>query len=134
MSGTGTYMVRAVRWRGGWELHIDGEGVTQCRLLAHAGEQVEDYLETLHGRSFKDARVTVAVDLSGVEKEIEAVNAETQEAAAAQLAAGQHRRRLAHKLRDEGLSLSDIASVLDVSRARVSQMLKEQVPVGAGCS
>src|SRR5438067_4186011 len=43
-----TYTVRAKRWAHGWELHIDGEGVTQARSLAAAERQVRDYLSLLH--------------------------------------------------------------------------------------
>jgi uncharacterized protein YhdP len=42
------YTVTAKRWDHGWELHIDGEGVTQTRTLANAGQQVRDYLSLLH--------------------------------------------------------------------------------------
>jgi hypothetical protein len=30
------YTARAVRWSGGWELHVDGVGVTQVRILSKA--------------------------------------------------------------------------------------------------
>lgn len=36
--------VTARRWRLGWELHIAGEGVTQCRKLEDAARMVGDYL------------------------------------------------------------------------------------------
>ncbi|WP_154814843.1 hypothetical protein [Actinophytocola xinjiangensis] len=43
-----SYIVRAKRWKGGWELHINGEGVTQARTLASAEQVVRDYIATLH--------------------------------------------------------------------------------------
>lgn len=41
------YEVRAARWDGGWELHIDGVGVSQVLLLKDAHQQVCDYLDTI---------------------------------------------------------------------------------------
>ena len=39
-----TYQVRARRWAHGWEIHIDGVGVTQSRSLAGAEAMVRDYV------------------------------------------------------------------------------------------
>ncbi|GAB3443120.1 hypothetical protein GCM10027570_10920 [Streptomonospora sediminis] len=39
-----TYRVRALRWKGGWELHIDGVGATQTRRLTAAGDMARDYI------------------------------------------------------------------------------------------
>src|SRR3546814_790428 len=61
-----TYTARAVRWEHGWELHIEGEGVTQVRTLDKATDQIRDYLETMHERSFDDAEISVEADLGGV--------------------------------------------------------------------
>jgi hypothetical protein len=44
---TNTYNVTAKRWKHGWELHIDGVGVTQSRTLDTAEQMVRDYIETL---------------------------------------------------------------------------------------
>ena len=46
-----TWTVTAKRWAGGWELHIDGLGVTQSRTLATAERIVRDYIETLTDES-----------------------------------------------------------------------------------
>lgn len=50
-----TYTVRAERWSGGWELHVDGLGVTQSRTLAAAQQQARDYIETVLGTDLVDA-------------------------------------------------------------------------------
>ena len=42
-----TYTVTAKRWEGGWELHIEGVGVTQSRTLVSASQQLADYIATL---------------------------------------------------------------------------------------
>lgn len=39
-----TCRVRAKRWEGGWELHIDGVGVTQARRLTEAEETARGYI------------------------------------------------------------------------------------------
>lgn len=39
-----TYSVRAERWEHGWELHIDGLGVTQSDDLDDAEMMVRDYI------------------------------------------------------------------------------------------
>jgi hypothetical protein len=44
-----TYRVTARRWELGWELHIDGIGVTQAATLASAGHMIRDYVTALTG-------------------------------------------------------------------------------------
>jgi hypothetical protein len=39
-----TYRVRARRWDRGWELHIDGVGVTQSHGLSDAEEMARSYI------------------------------------------------------------------------------------------
>lgn len=120
-----TYDVRARRWRGGWELHIDGEGVTQCRTLDQAGQQVLDYLETAHDDFDPDAaHIVIDYDLGGIEDEIDDVKDETTKAAKSQRDAAQHLRQVTATLRDMGLSVTDTATVLGVSRGRISQLTR----------
>ncbi len=118
-----TYVVRAKRWAHGWELHIDGVGVTQSRTLDGAEQMVRDYIETLTDRDASDATVVIEPDLGGLEakaadvrKQIEHAQRENRQAAAAS-------RALASELREAGLSVSDTAAVLGVSRGRVSQLV-----------
>ena len=42
-----TITVTAKRWTHGWELHIGSEDVTQVGSLAHADQQIRDYLDTM---------------------------------------------------------------------------------------
>jgi hypothetical protein len=60
-----TYVVRAKRWAHGWELHIDGVGVTQSHTLGGAEQMVRDYIETLTDRDVSDATVVIEPDLGG---------------------------------------------------------------------
>lgn len=118
-----SYTVRAVRWKDGWELHIEGEGVTQVRTLDKAKEQVRDYLETVHERGFSEAEVELVPDLDGLEKEIIEVRNEVAHAALVQQLAAEHSRQVARECRAMGLSVTDTAAVLGVSRGRVSQLV-----------
>jgi hypothetical protein len=84
-----TYVVRAKRWAHGWELHIDGVGVTQSRTLDGAEQMVRDYVETLTDRDVSDATVVIEPDLGGLEaeaadvrKQIERAQRENRQAAA----------------------------------------------------
>lgn len=53
------YWVRPVPWRLGWELHVDGVGVTQCAELADAEETTRDLLASLGRKDAMTARVHV---------------------------------------------------------------------------
>lgn len=52
--------VEAVPWSDGWELHVDGVGVTQCRDLKTAHQQVVDYVATVEGRVISPDLVQVS--------------------------------------------------------------------------
>jgi hypothetical protein len=126
---TRSYTVRAVRWDGGWELHIADVGVTQVRTLAHAQGQVRDYLDSLLRIDSSDLEIVIVPDLGGLETQARTIRDELDEAAAAQVRAAEHSRSLVRALRDAGLSVTDTAAVLGVTRGRVSQLLK---PARAG--
>ena len=52
------YVTHARRWLAdaaeGWELHVDGVGVTQVGKLEDANAQVRDFIETMLGRTSDD--------------------------------------------------------------------------------
>ena len=123
MAAVKAFTVRAVRWKQGWELHIDGEGVTQVRTLDRAAEQVRDYLQSMHGTDFSDATVEVTPDLDGLEVEIAQARRDVVDAAQAQARAAARSRAVARELRRRGLSVTDTAAILGVSRGRVSQLV-----------
>lgn len=125
MTGT-TYTVTAKRWEGGWELHIDGIGVTQSRTLANAAQQVSDYIATLTDADVAPERIRVLPDLSsGLLAEADKARIDVRAAAAAQEAAARRQREVARRLREEEhLSVTDTATVMNVSRGRVSQLTK----------
>ena len=120
-----TYHVRAKRWEHGWELHIEGVGVTQSRTLWDAEEMVRDLIsrrEDLPGDAFA---VTITPQIGGgLDEETRAAREAVSAANRAQRLAAAQSRAAARRLRQAGLSGRDIAIVLDVSPQRVSQLLK----------
>lgn len=59
-----TYYVRAKRWEHGWELHIDGVGITQSHTLWDAEDMAVDLItrrEDLSPDSFA-VTITPAID------------------------------------------------------------------------
>ncbi len=120
-----TYMVRARRWKHGWELHVDGVGVTQSRNLDGAEQMVRDYVETLTNHDTADDAVIIQPEVGGgLDEAAKAAREAVTEAEQALRAAAARSRLVARQLRDEGLSGRDIAAILHVSAQRVSQLLK----------
>ena len=117
------YNVIAKRWEHGWELHIDGIGVTQSRLLSDAEGMVRDYLAADDISDAETAEVTIHPDLGGLEDLIDAVRAQTERAQIAQRDAARAARNLVAQLRQAGLSVADTATVLGVTKGRVSQLV-----------
>ncbi len=116
--------VRASRWSGGWELEIDGHHHTQATTLDRARQQVIDYLDTVWDDvDHSDWTVTVIPEVDGLDEAVAARSA-VREAARLQEEAARKSRAVARKLRAEGLSVSDVATVMGVSRGRVSQLTK----------
>lgn len=120
-----TYTVRAKRWKHGWELHIDGIGVTQSRNLAGAEQMVRDYVETLTDRDTTDDAVVIHPEVGGgLDEAAQAAREAIAEAEQALRAAAARSRQVARRLSQEGLSGRDIAAILHISAQRVSQLLK----------
>ncbi|HEY2313096.1 MAG TPA: sigma factor-like helix-turn-helix DNA-binding protein [Streptosporangiaceae bacterium] len=117
-----TYTVMAKRWKHGWELHIDGIGVTQSKTLATADQMVRDYIETLTDTDVSGAEVVITPELGALGEKVTTVRAQVDAAERAQRDAAAAKRRLADDLRAAGLSVSDTAQILGVSRGRVSQL------------
>lgn len=119
-----TYNVTAKRWAHGWELHIDGVGVTQSRTLADADLMVRDYIATLNDLDEVTDEVIIVPELGKLGARVRQVRNATRAAEKAQREAAREARETARALRAEGLSVTDTAAVLGVSRGRVSQLLK----------
>ena len=61
-----TYVTHAVKWQTdqgeGWELYVDGVGVTQVDHLEEAEAQVRDLIETMTDSSAADVQVEILVE------------------------------------------------------------------------
>ena len=120
-----TYNVTARHWKHGWELHIDGVGVTQSRNLAEAETMVRDYLESLTGTDVGDLVVVISTEVGdGLDEEARAAREAVAAADRATREAAARSRKVARDLRQAGLSGRDIAAILRMSAQRVSQLLK----------
>lgn len=118
-----TYTVHAERWEGGWELHVDGLGVTQSRTLATAQRHARDYIETITGTDLtEDDDVNIIPAVGDLTTRAEQAREATRAAAIAQERAAAQAREVARDLRASGLSVQDVAEVMHVSRGRVSQL------------
>jgi len=126
-----TYTVRAKRWRHGWELHIDGVGVTQSRTLAKADQMVRDYIETLTGVDVTDAIVLIEPELGGIEKRLVRLREQMTAVEESQRAFRENYHAVAADLRKLGLSAADTAAILGKSRGRISQISKASSKVSA---
>lgn len=119
--------VTATRWEGGWELAIDGDPVTQVRTLDRAVQQVRDYLDTIepdvdHG----DVSVNLVPDLgAGVSLHVKEAREATVAAQQSQVFAARQARTVVRELRSRGVSVTDTAALLGVSRGRISQLDSE---------
>jgi hypothetical protein len=122
--GRATYNVTAKRWKHGWELHIDGVGVTQSRTLDTAEQMVRDYIETLTDRDVGGDTVVIVPELGALDRRVTTVREKLAAADRQQQEARNSYRALAAELRAAGLSVSDTAAILGVSRGRVSQLSK----------
>jgi hypothetical protein len=128
MAAVTTYTVRAKRWERGWELHIDGVGVTQSQRLTDAEEMARDYISIMTNTAGETITVQIVPEVSELDIAVREAREAVREAERAQRIAAAQSRTLARKLRAYGLSGRDIAVVLGVSPQRVSQLLNAPDP------
>jgi DNA-directed RNA polymerase specialized sigma subunit len=122
---TTVYQVLARRWTRGWELHIDGVGVTQSHSLVDAEDMVRDYIVLALDVAPDSFEVAITPEVGdGLDEDVQTVRREIREAEEAQLRAAERSRFLVRRLIAKGLSGKDTAKVLGVSPQRVSQLLK----------
>ena len=57
----------------GWELHIDGVGVTQSRTLDTAEQMVRDYIETLTDKDVSGGKAVITPDLGELDRKVTTV-------------------------------------------------------------
>jgi DNA-directed RNA polymerase specialized sigma subunit len=120
-----TYKVDARRWEHGWELHVEGVGVTQSKSLHSAARMAREYISLIEGISDEstiDVEILPKID-NALVKEVIAARKAVHELAERQREVAALSRAAAKDLAGSGLSGADIAVVLDVSPQRVSQLL-----------
>ena len=120
-----TYTVDARRWEHGWELHVDGVGITQSKSLRSAARMAREYISLVEGISDEstiDVKILPKIG-AALSKEVIAARKAVHELADRQREAAALSRAAAKDLARSGLTGADIAVVLDVSPQRVSQLL-----------
>jgi DNA-directed RNA polymerase specialized sigma subunit len=120
-----TYTVDAKRWEHGWELHVEGVGVTQSKSLHSAASVAREYIslaEDISDESTIDVEIRPQID-NALGQEVIAARKAVQELGERQREVAALSRAAARDLAESGLSGADIAVVLDVSPQRVSQLL-----------
>lgn len=120
---TTTVTVTARRWDGGWELWSGDDCLTQVRHLINAASQVRDYLDTIDPTT--DHTTWDVTVLPDSELEIAAEARATAEAARIVTAeAAAKSRQAVTALINAGVSTTDAAVLMGISKGRVSQLAK----------
>lgn len=120
-----TYTVTAKRWAHGWELHIDDVGVTQARSLSVAESTAREYIAfalDIEDENSIDVKVVPQLDPE-LTRQIRTAREEVNAAARKQEEAASKQRAIAKRLSSTGLTGREIATLLDLSPQRVSQLL-----------
>ena len=120
-----TYTVDAKRWEHGWELHVEGLGVTQSRSLHSAARMAREYISLIEGISDEstiDVEIRPQIE-NALSEEVIAARKAVHELGERQREVATLWRTAAKDLAESGLSGADIAVVLAVSPQRVSQLL-----------
>lgn len=121
-----TINVTASRWSGGWELEITENKHTQVRHLANARQQVVDYLDSIdESQSHETWVINIIPDIGNIRNELKEAQTATHRALKAQEKAALKTRKVVKTLISEGYTKTDIATLMGVSRARISQLAKE---------
>lgn len=125
-----TYTAAAKRWKHGWELHVDGVGVTQSKTLLDAEGMARDYIAIVLDVPEDSFAVEVKPEMgAGIDGELLTLQEADQAVAKAQQRATAQRESVTRALVAEGLSGREIAKLLGISPQRVSQLLSR---VGLG--
>ena len=128
-----TYRAEAVRWEKGWEVHIEGVGVTQSSTLAGAHQAARDYIGSLYDLADEaDFEVEVIPRLGAISAMVKSAKAKRRKADEANVEAAAAVRALAARLISKGLSTADTATVLGVTKGRVSQLTGAQASAAKG--
>ncbi|QPK80776.1 antitoxin HicB [Schaalia sp. ZJ405] len=107
---------------GGWELWNGDDCWTQVKRLAKARQQVVDYLDTVEENvDHSGWEITIVPEIPGID-EVRRAQEASEAAARAQVEAAARVREAVRALRASGVTTTDAAWLMNVSRARVSQL------------
>lgn len=96
--------------------------VTTAKRLDKATEQIKDLAQAATGEDRCDIIVKVEAIMPGIICDIEAAKAKSNEALRLQEEASNEIRDVVSRMRDEGLTMRDIAVLLGVTPQRVAQL------------
>jgi DNA-directed RNA polymerase specialized sigma24 family protein len=108
----------------GWRVEVPelGNLVTTSKRLDKATEQIKDLAEKATGESKCDIIVKVEAIMPGIICDLEAAQDKSREATRLQEEASNEIRDVVSRMREEGLTMRDIAVLLGVSPQRVAQL------------
>lgn len=115
---------RAERQPDGWLINVPSLGnfKTTSKRLDKATEQIKILAEQATGESKCDIVVKVEAVMPGIICDIEAAQTKMRDAAKLQEEASNEIRDVVSRMRDEGLTMRDIAILLGVTPQRVAQL------------
>jgi len=115
---------RAERQEDGWLIDVPSLGnfKTTSKRLDKATEQIKLMAEKATGESKCDIIVKVEAVMPGIICDIEAAQTKMHAAAKMQEEASNEIRDVVSRMRDEGLTMRDIAILLGVTPQRVAQL------------
>jgi len=118
------FTAHATRWARGWELHIDGVGVTQSRTLRDAKAMIRDYVALDLGKDISEDDIELTVELGdSLDQAVHKVRVLNERAAATQAEAAELARSVVQRLLGKAhLTGTDAAVVLGISPQRISQL------------
>ena len=108
----------------GWRVEVPqlGNLVTTAKRLDKATEQIKDLAEAATGESRCDIIIKVEAIMPGIICDLESAQEKAREATRLQEEASNEMRDVVARMRDEGLTMRDIAVLLGVSPQRVAQL------------
>lgn len=115
---------RAERQEDGWLIAVPSLGnfKTTSKRLDKATEQIKVLAEKTTGESKCDIIVKVEAVMPGIICDIESAQQKMKQAAKLQEEASNEIRDVVSRMRDEGLTMRDIAILLGVTPQRVAQL------------
>ncbi len=116
---------RAERLEDGWLIAVPSLGnyKTTSKRLDKATEQIKVLAEKATGESKCDIIVKVEAVMPGIICDIESAQSKMRDAARLQEEASNEIRDVVSRMRDEGLTMRDIAILLGVTPQRVAQLV-----------